>query len=805
MKQNHEFLSHLNPSQNLAVKHFCGPMLVVAGAGSGKTRALTYRIAHLILNHQVNPENILAVTFTNKAAREMKERIEHIFANLMAQEKYSKPLDLLPESDQKQLLSRVYKTITKPLWIGTFHRICVRILRYDIDKYQDEKKRVWKKNFSIIDESDAQSIVKNIVTKKLNLDDKKFEPRSVRYQISNAKNKGLYPQQLAAENNNNYKGRILAEVYEEYQAQLAANNCLDFDDLILIPVRLLQENESLLSYWHSQFHHILVDEYQDTNYTQYQLIRLLSTNGENQKELWNWQNRSLFVVGDADQSIYSFRMADFTILLNFQQDFGDNLPYEDTRTIIKLEENYRSRENILALANNLIKNNIQRIEKVLKPTKTWGEEIYWYQGENEEDEARFIVNKIQQLMRENPELDEGSFAVLYRINTQSRPIEDELIKTNTLYKIVGGLKFYDRKEIKDALAYLRVIVNPDDTVSLLRIINTPRRGIGKTTINSLLEAARELNMPLWEIIKDETSVNTIAGRAAKKVNKFAQIIQECQEKLETASAVDIFHQIMDSSNYIEDLQKQGTDEAENRLENINELLNTIVLFHENNEENSLEEYLISISLNSDLDNLNENEKAVSLMTLHSAKGLEFKIVFMVGLEQGILPHYRSLKDDFTIEEERRLCYVGITRAQERLFLSHAKERFLWGSRDITQPSQFAKEFPEDLITTNGNSFTKKTRSKDTQTQNTNVQVQQTSNGSKSRPVINETISKRNINQTNLSQDFAVGDRILHKSFGEGEITHIFKSNKKTHIAIKFSTGQKIVDPKLAPIEKISST
>ena len=379
MTTNLDFLAQLNISQRRAVEHFCGPLLVVAGAGSGKTKALTCRIAHLVRQHHVDPENILAVTFTNKAAREMKDRIEKIFVQEMAQSQYAKRFETLKEYEQKQLSSKAYKTVTKRLWIGTFHSLFSRILRLDIDKYRDERGRVWTKSFSIFDESDTQNLVKNIVTKKLNLDDKKFEPRSIRFQISNAKNLGLSPDDYLRENPT-YKGRVISEVYQEYQAQLAANNALDFDDLILVPTRLFQQNESILGYWHSQFHHILVDEYQDTNRIQYDLIRLLATNGETQKQLWNWQGRSTFVVGDADQSIYSFRMADFTILLNFQSDFGDGLPDDDTRTMVKLEENYRSRENILEAANHLIEKNSQRIDKVLKPTRGVGEAIYCYKA-----------------------------------------------------------------------------------------------------------------------------------------------------------------------------------------------------------------------------------------------------------------------------------------------------------------------------------------------------------------------------------------------------------------------------------------
>ena len=771
-------LTHLNPSQRRAVEHFCGPLLVVAGAGSGKTRALTYRIANLIRHHRVDPENILAVTFTNKAAREMKERIETIFVQEMAQKKYEQRLELLPEFEQKQLRSQVYRTITKPLWIGTFHSLFARILRYDINKYQDEKGRTWKRNFSIFDESDAQSLVKNIVTKQLNLNDKKFEPRQIRYKISNAKNLGLSPSQYAKENAH-YKGRVIAEIYEEYQAQLAANNALDFDDLILVPAQLFQQNESILGYWHSQFHHILVDEYQDTNRIQYELIRLLSTNGEIKKSEWNWQGRSVFVVGDADQSIYSFRMADFTILLNFQSDFGDGLSDEDTRTMVKLEENYRSRENILQAANQLIECNTQRIDKILRPTRGVGEEIYCYKADSEQAEASFAIDKIKGLVKENPELDWGSFAILYRTNAQSRSFEDILIQRDVPYTIVGGFRFYDRQEIKDALAYLRAIANPADTVSLLRIINTPRRGIGKATIDSLVSASQELSVPLWEILSDETSVNAMAGRSAKAVNKFAQMIQEFQAQVETLSAAEIISQIMEASGYIENLKNQGTDEANNRLENINELYNAVLQFQEDNEDNSLAGFLANASLASDLDNLEEGQQKVSLMTLHSAKGLEFTVVFLVGLEQGLFPHSRTLNDPIALEEERRLCYVGVTRAQEQLFLTYAKERYFWGSREKTVPSQFLQELPPDLISSN---FTKR---------------------ASSRRRTQSKATKKSAKNQNQWQQLKVGDRVLHNVFGEGEVTHILGSGNKTNLAIKFSgLGQKIVNPRVTPIERV---
>jgi DNA helicase-2/ATP-dependent DNA helicase PcrA len=768
-------LEQLNSSQGTAVQHFCGPLLVVAGAGSGKTRALTYRIAYLIRHYKVAPENILAVTFTNKAAKEMKSRLENIFAQEIALNSYNQRLELLPEYEQKQIKSKVYRGVIKNLWIGTFHSLLAKILRFDIDKYQDDGNRTWKKSFSIFDESDAQSLVKNIVTKRLNLDDKKFEPRKIRYEISNIKNRGMSPEDylLFADN---YKEKVIAEVYQQYQNNLATNNALDFDDLLLTTVKLFEQNESILGYWHTKFKHILVDEYQDTNQIQYQLIRLLTTNNEpippKGKGRLNWENRSLFVVGDADQSIYSFRLADFTILLNFQKDFGDGLPDDDTRTMIKLEENYRSRENILEAANKLIKNNSQRIEKTLIATRGSGEQIYLYKADDERDEAYFIVKQIKLLMRENPELNYGNFAVLYRTNAQSRAIEEELIKTDINYNIIGGMKFYERKEIKDAIAYLRIVANPDDTVSLLRIINTPARGIGKKTIDSLITASQELNIPLWEIISDETSVNTLAGRAAKSINNFVEMMKFCQKKVTKMPAIDILKYILDKSEYLQELKEKGTDEAENRLENINELYNAVLQISEDNDDYSLENFLSSASLSSDTDDLKEGDQRVSLMTLHSAKGLEFPIVFMVGLEQGLLPHGRSLNDPLSLEEERRLCYVGITRAQEQLFLSFATERFIWGSREMTVMSQFVNELPEDLINTN---LTKRKTNKK---------------------------SGFSDKSHTLKSAWEVGDHVLHNVFGEGEITHVFGEGNKINVAIKFEIGRKIINPQIAPMRKI---
>ncbi len=781
MTQTTDFLNTLNPSQRQAVVHYNGPLLVVAGAGSGKTRALTYRVANLIRTNRVDPENILAVTFTNKAAREMKERIEKLLATQQAEAEYGKPLEELAPDVQTKLRSQIYRNITKQIWMGTFHSLCGRILRYDIEKYQDEKGRQWKRNFSIFDESDAQNLVKQIVIKTLNLDDKKFDPKKVRYVISNAKNKGWSPQEyLLAEPD--YRGRVIADVYTRYQDALAANNALDFDDLILVPVQLLRQNEQVLNYWHQKFCHILVDEYQDTNRTQSDLIRLLVTNNADPKDFDKWQNRSIFIVGDVDQSIYSFRMADYTILLEFQEDFGDGLSDEKTQTMVKLEENYRSRSNILEVANHLIQNNTERIDKVLRATREPGAPIVIWRADNEIDEAEFVAGQIHTLKRQNSEFEEGSnFAILYRTNAQSRSFEEALMRLDIPYNIVGGLKFYDRKEIKDILAYLRTLANPDDSVSLKRIINTPRRGIGDTTFGKIEDAATQLGIPLWEILKNESDVNTIAGRSAKAMIKFAEMIARWQSQVETLPASQIVKGIIEDSGYIDDLKNQGTEEAENRIANVRELYNAVLQFEEQNEEATLTGFLSKASLSSDLDDLQEGDSRVSLMTLHSAKGLEFPVVFLVGMEQGLFPNFRSLDDPRAIEEERRLCYVGITRARELLFLTHTRERRLWGGfREHCTPSLFLGELPPEFIAGSA----RKTKAGKTNSSVSNYRRSQQS-------------------QNLQLMDWKAGDRVVHPAFGLGEITHVLGEGEKVNLAIKFSgLGRKIIDPRNAKLQRL---
>ena len=780
-----DFLAPLNPAQRQAVEHYCGPLLVVAGAGSGKTRALTYRIANLVLTHKTDPDNILAVTFTNKAAKEMKERIEVLFAEQDAQTRHGKALSALPQYEQTKLRSQVYKTITKHLWIGTFHALCARILRFDIEKYQHPAGYRWTKSFSIFDESDAQGLVKTIVIQTLNLDDKKFNPRSVRFAISNAKNQNLTPDELEQEQPN-YRGRVIADVYRHYQKALAENNALDFDDLILIPVHLFQQNEQVLAYWHKRFRHILVDEYQDTNRTQYDLIRLLATNGEAIATYKDWDHRSVFVVGDADQSIYSFRAADFTILMNFQDDFGDGLPDDDTRSMVKLEENYRSTSNILEVANHLIENNTERIDKVLRPTRGEGESIYCYRAEDETAEADFVISQIRHLETQHPELNWGHFAILYRTNAQSRAFEEVLTRYSIPYQVVGGLRFYDRREIKDVLAYLRAIANPFDSVSLKRVINVPRRGVGKGTLDKLEQATQTLGgIPLWEILADETSVKTLAGRSAKGVLEFADIIKKYRQSLDDQKGSDIIQGVLEDSGYLAALKAEGTDEADDRFGNVQELYNAVLQFEEENTEApSLLAFLANASLASDLDDTKEGNNAVSLMTLHSSKGLEFPVVFLVGLEQGLFPNHRSLEDPAATEEERRLCYVGITRAKERLFICHARARRLYGNREPASPSLFLAELPPELITGNSSASL-------SQKWSTPLREARNKSEAAARPGSGAHES-----------DWSVGDVVVHKAYGAGEVTHIFGAGNKICLAIHFQgQGRKIIDPKISALQR----
>ena len=794
------FLAGLNDAQRRAVDHHEGPLLVVAGAGSGKTRALTHRIAHLIGAHGVDPAQVLAVTFTNKAAREMKERLELLLAQRLAQSQFGQPWSTLPPVEQRQLRSRIYREVTKELWIGTFHALFARMLRFDIDKFKDSEGLTWTRQFSIYDEADAQSLVKEIVTQELQLDPKRFEPKKTRWAISNAKNQGWLPDQLEA-NAEGQRGKLTADVYRRYRKALAANNALDFDDLLLLPVQLLQQNEQVRSYWHRRFRHVLVDEYQDTNRTQYDLIKLLVTDGRDPQSVEDWSGRSVFVVGDADQSIYSFRAADFTILMGFQDDFGDQAPDDTTHTMVKLEENYRSTATILEAANALIANNSERIDKVLRPTRGEGELITLTRCDDEIAEAEAVVHRIRMMEAANPELSWGDMAVLYRTNAQSRAIEESLVRWGIPYIVVGGLRFYDRREIKDLLAYLRLLVNPADTVSLLRVINVPKRGIGKTTIQRLTDAANQLGIPLWDVVSDAEAVRSLGGRSAKGLLQFCELLNDLRLRVQDAVPSELIQQVMEKSGYVAELITEATDEAEERRRNLQELVNAALQYQEENDEGDLEGFLATAALSSDADSKDTAADRVTLMTLHSSKGLEFPVVFLVGLEQGLFPSYRSLDDPASLEEERRLCYVGITRAKERLFLSHASEWRLWGGmREAAVPSVFLSELPEGLIQgdipQSGGAALRRER-----------RLERLTRVDRDPPASApaNAVRRRQAGPA-PGRSWCVGDRVSHASFGIGEVTHTFGSGEKVSIAVKFAgMGPKILDPRLAPIEPVSGT
>lgn len=797
------FLAGLNDAQRKAVDHHTGPLLVVAGAGSGKTRALTHRIAHLIGHHGVDPAEVLAVTFTNKAAREMKERLELLLAQKLAQSQFGQPWSTLPAAEQRQLRGRIYREVIKDLWIGTFHALFARLLRFDIDKYKDGEGLSWTRQFSIYDENDAQSLVKEIVTQELGLDPKRFEPKKVRWAISSAKNQGQLPEHLEAEARGQ-RDRQVAQAYRQYRRALAANNALDFDDLLLLPVQLLRQNEQVRHYWHRRFRHVLVDEYQDTNRTQYDLIKLLVTDGQDPERFEDWGERSVFVVGDADQSIYSFRAADFTILMGFQKDFGDGAADETTATMVKLEENYRSTATILEAANALIAHNSERIDKVLRPTRGEGEPIHLIRCDDEIAEAEAVVHRLRMLDAAHPDLRWGDMAVLYRTNAQSRALEESLVRWGIPYLVVGGLRFYDRREIKDVLAYLRLLVNPADSVSLLRVLNVPRRGIGKTTVERLSDAAAQLGLPLWEVVSDAEAVRSLGGRSAKGLLQFAELINDLARRAQDSPPSELVQRVMEQSGYVAELIAEASDEAEERRRNLQELVNAALQYQEENEEGSLEGFLASAALASDADSKDTAADRVTLMTLHASKGLEFPVVFLVGLEQGLFPSYRSLEDPAALEEERRLCYVGLTRAKERLFLSHASERRLWGGmREPAVPSVFLSELPAELLQgdlpqSGGAAIRREQRLERLTRVDRDDSRRVAAGGEAARPA-------NAVRRRAPARPWAVGDPVRHASFGVGTITHLFGSGERLSLAVKFEgMGPKILDPRLAPIEPVST-
>ena len=650
-------LENLNKEQLEAAKTTEGALLILAGAGSGKTKVLTSRIAYMIQNGAIAGK-ILAVTFTNKAAKEMKERLSSILG----------------------------ENIVKYMWVGTFHSICGRILRQDIENYSFQSGKKLDKNFTIYDETDSVAVIKQAI-KKLNLDDKIYQPKLIKAVISNAKNK-MQDAYTFATFARDFKSQKIAQVFEFYENALNNNNAIDFDDMLMLCVKLLEQNAEVRKKYYDKFQHILVDEYQDTNQAQYQLVKALYTNLQSDIP----DSRSLCVVGDVDQSIYSWRGADFRIIMNFQNDFPK-------AKLVKLEQNYRSTANILNAANAIIENNEERVDKVLYSQKGDGEKISLYEAQDEADEANYIVKSIRDTSD-----NYNQFAILYRTNAQSRALEEALIAAGIPYRIYGGLKFYDRKEIKDAIAYLKLIYNPDDSQSLRRIINVPKRAIGETTLKHLQDYADENDISLYSAIMDVDNISTIKSGTATKLKDFSTLVEKLKEAQSRYSLPEFLSLILEKSGYLHELQASGTDEDVTRVENLQELVNVANEFEPEEVGNELGEFLAQVSLVSDIDGMDEIANNVTLMTLHASKGLEFPIVFLAGCDDGIFPSARCSNSLSELEEERRLMYVGVTRAENKLYLTTAKRRQMWGEYKYYSPSRFLEEIPSTLIENEESAF-----------------------------------------------------------------------------------------------------
>jgi len=636
------YLDNLNKEQREAVLHTEGPLLILAGAGSGKTRVLTYRIAHLIDEKGVYPSNILAITFTNKAAREMKERVHRLIGN------------------------------TDNMWISTFHSACVRMLRKNVESLKG-----YKKNFVIYDTKDQETLIKECL-KELNLNEKNFPFRVVSSEISAAKDRLMTPREFYDKNMHDIRRRKLADIYMLYQKKLEKNNALDFDDIISKTVELFKLNPDILEYYQNKFRYIMVDEYQDTNFSQYTFIRLLAA-----------QHRNICVVGDDDQGIYSFRGADIGNILNFEKDFPG-------AKVVKLEQNYRSTETILEAANAVISNNYGRKSKKLWTDRGTGRSIIYHYALDEREEANFIMDEVERMIaQENRRL--GEFAILYRTNAQSRVLEETCMSHGLPYRIVGGFKFYDRKEVKDIIAYLRVIQNPDEDLSLKRIINIPKRGIGNSTLEAISQYARATGDSMFGALLEVDRIEGVGTKAKKGIKEFVKLMSDLMGIAETERVSIIVKEVLERTGYLDELEKDGDEESLTRAENIKELLSATFEFEELNESALLPEFLEQMALMSDIDTVEEGKDALIMMTLHSAKGLEFPFVFISGMEEGVFPSQRSYFEDKQMEEERRLMYVGITRAKERLYLTAAFERTLYGNTTFNTISKFVREIPKELL------------------------------------------------------------------------------------------------------------
>ena len=724
-------LTGLNKEQQQAVQHTEGPLLILAGAGSGKTKVLTVRIAHL-LAQGVNPYEILAITFTNKAAKEMKSRVEGLVGD-----------------------------VANRIWLSTFHSFCAKFLRFELDNFLG-----YNSNFTIYDTSDSQAVIKAAL-KALNLDDKYYPVGAMIAAISDAKNKLLFASDFRKQARDFYQQKV-ADVYEYYERELRKNNALDFDDLLLVAVKLLQSNEAVLDKYSKRFRYVMIDEYQDTNHAQYLLAKLLAS---------HWKN--IAVVGDADQSIYAWRGADIQNILDFEKDYPNC-------TSIKLEQNYRSTKIILDAANAVIENNEGRPKKNLWTDKTEGAKIQHFTAQSEHEEAAFIGDTIAK-KHDIHGVPYGDMAILYRTNAQSRVLEEALIKRALPYTMVGGTKFYDRKEIKDVLAYLRVLYNPFDDLSLLRIINVPKRSIGATTVAKLQDYARANGTSLFMTLTQLHLVDSIKGKTKEKLEEFGILIFTLVAEMEDRTVLDILESILDRTGYLAQLEESTDPQDQARAENIGELLSVAKDFQDTNPSGTVEDFLEQVALVNDVDSFEQEESKVTLMTLHAAKGLEFPIVFLGGLEEGLFPHSRTLMNPEEIEEERRLAYVGITRAEKELYISNATTRTVFGRTSSYLPSRFIDEIPEELV----DGLRAKRKVPDDIKRHVPQHMSVTS-----RPVTKPII------RNEVIADWKVGDTAIHSKWGNGKVINVAGEGAGMKLTIEFPTqGVRVVMAKFAPVKK----
>ncbi len=756
----------LNEPQREAVLHTDGPLLILAGAGSGKTRVLTHRIAYLIDERGVNPWNILAITFTNKAAEEMRQRVDSL-------------VSFGAES----------------IWVSTFHSACVRILRRFIDRLGYDNR------FTIYDTDDQKTLMKE-VCRKVDIDTKVYKERNLLAAVSSAKNEMILPDEFELNAGGDFGQLKIAKVYREYEAQLKANNALDFDDLLVKTVQLLETQPDVLEYYQERFRYIMVDEYQDTNTVQFRLVRLLAG-----------KYRNLCVVGDDDQSIYKFRGANIRNILDFEHEFPD-------AHVVRLEQNYRSTGNILNAANGVIRNNRNRKEKTLWTDNGEGEKIQLRQFDTAFDEAEYIAEDIKKEVQEGASYNDS--AVLYRTNAQSRLFEEKFIAMNIPYKIVGGINFYARREIKDLLAYLKTVDNGQDDLAVRRIINVPKRGIGLTTINRIQESADERGIGFYEALLAPDLIPGV-GRSASKLDSFAALIEYFKGQTEKESITDLLREIIEKTGYVESLEAEDKVEAESRIENIDELVNKAAAYEEDcqdrGEEASLSGFLEEVALVADIDSLDEDQDYVVLMTLHSAKGLEFPHVYLAGMEDGLFPSYMTITSDDNedLEEERRLCYVGITRAEEKLTLTCARRRMVRGETQFNKMSRFIKEIPMELIDTGNRKIE----------EGTQIPVQNTYSHAKeafrARPFASQFSASQSSGKTTGKQPFSslqkgsqilagksgslsyqVGDRVRHTKFGEGTVLEIKEGGRDYEVTVEFdSAGVRKMFAMFARLVKVS--